>query len=131
MDETISAIYQIGSWAIIGTLVLFVILRNYYPGVLDSIYGLLDRVLKGEPEIIAVTYLGTESRPARGSRGRVFFTAVTFGLLESLLVASLEGHDTYHRFLVCYENGEAKTVLCREDDPRYAELMSYVRWEDL
>ena len=126
MDETIAAIYQAGGWAIIGILVLFAVLRNYYPGALDSIYGLLDRVLKGEPEIIAVTYLGTESRPAQGSRGRVFLTALTFGLLESLLVASLEGEDTYHRFLVRYDGGNVKIVSCRENDPRYDELMSYV-----
>lgn len=130
----------IAAWGLIAFLIIRYYVIKHLPNRLEGGYNLIGKIryrvdkllgIKGLPEIVEVKYLGAETRPARGSRGRAFFTAITFGLLESLLVASLEGHDTCHRFLVRYENGEIKTVLCREDDPRYAELMSYVRWEDL
>lgn len=128
--------FSLGEIVIAAVIILVVVFRNKLLALILRWWDLLDNLkaklgIRGKPEIVSVKYLGTESRPARGSRGRVFLTALTFGLLESLLVAALEGNDTYHRFLVQYEDGEVKSVLCREDNPRYAELMSYVRWEDL
>lgn len=130
-EDILATIYQAGAWCIIGIMVLFAILKNHHPNRLAAIYAWLGRRLKAAPEVVDVKYMGTESGPARGSRGRILFTALTFGLLESLVAASLEGQDLYHHFMVRYDTGEVKSVLCRDTDPQYDELMSYVRWDDL
>lgn len=131
MEKTLDAIYQAGAWVMIGIIALYGMLRNRYPSTLAAIQNWLGKFVKAEPEIVVVKYLGTETKPAKGSHRRIVLTNLLFGFMESLLVASMEGHDLYHRFAVYYDNGEIKIVDCMEGSEQYNALMNYVSWEDL
>ena len=131
MDNTLDVIYQAGVWAIIGIMVLYGTLRNRYPSTLAAIKKWLGKFAKAEPEIVAVKYLDTVTRPAQGSYARVALTNLMFGLLEALAVASLEGQDVYHRFAVYYDNGKEKIIECQWGTEQFNALVSLASWEDL
>lgn len=116
-------------------IILVVAFRDKLLALLFRWWDVVDRFkaklgIKEAAGIVAVKYLGTETRPAQGSRGRIVLTNLLFGFMESLFVASMEGHDVYHRFAVQYDDGSEKVLECYENTEIYHKLMAYTIRED-
>lgn len=74
-------------------------------------------------------YLGIVTKPARGGIGRVFTAGLMFGPMASMVAASLEGEDYYHRFLARYKDGSVRTVECADGSKDYQELIAQAHWK--